>query len=215
MTAVSDDALRQVFVSRLPEEASEANIKEMFACCGRIEEIKPQYDAGKGEKGYLVVYTKVSSARSACALDNSVLAGVNIKVTGSIVQKDQEAASDQVVGGVEGMKAILEQQSTATPGEQLMSLIQNNLATASGVTTTVSELAEEQRKQQEPCRICTSKLHPTEGCPTLDTVSTASSSSSSSGRKRRKRSSKKEKKSSRRSTSSRKEKKSSRRRSRR
>ena len=210
---MSSEKLLQVFASNIPDKVSEVNVKEMFSCCGRIEEMRAQYDQEKGEKGYLITYSKVTSARSACALDGSDLAGVKITVTGNIAEVDKAAADARVVGGVEGMKAVLQEQQTATPGEQLMSLIQNNQATATGVTTTVAQLAEEQEvKNSGPCRICTSNLHPTESCPTLDSVST-SSSSSSSHRKRRKRSSKKGKKDSkRRSNSSKKDKKSSRRR---
>ena len=74
------DESKVIFVSNVAPSVKEANLREMFALCGRIVSFKHQWDTVHKAFGYEIEFEKASGAQVASVLNGSDLAGQPVRV---------------------------------------------------------------------------------------------------------------------------------------
>eukprot|EP01065_Artemidia_motanka_P023911 TRINITY_DN28561_c0_g1_i2.p1 TRINITY_DN28561_c0_g1~~TRINITY_DN28561_c0_g1_i2.p1 ORF type:complete len:201 (+),score=74.77 TRINITY_DN28561_c0_g1_i2:41-604(+) len=106
---------RHVFVSNVADAVTEANLRELFACCGHILSFTKQWDVGSKRMGWRIDYRKASEAKSAAMLNGRELVGTALSVdyAGTVPVYDPKSAPVGV-GLLEGPTA------TSTPFQDQM-----------------------------------------------------------------------------------------------
>eukprot|EP01063_Lacrimia_lanifica_P018561 TRINITY_DN25465_c0_g1_i1.p1 TRINITY_DN25465_c0_g1~~TRINITY_DN25465_c0_g1_i1.p1 ORF type:complete len:222 (+),score=118.81 TRINITY_DN25465_c0_g1_i1:101-766(+) len=199
--AAGDAAKRTVFVTGVTDRVPETNLRQLLEYCGKVEDVKKQYDKESGAMGYLVVFVKVAGASQALALHGSPLDSQPISVVSEagvaapLTSAQQAWKDEQELLASDPSRLALRHM---TPVEQLEALMKRTLEEE----VKQDEAAGKPRevKITEPCYLCGSKKHLPVDCPIMkatmkDNASSSDSSSYSSSRSTRKRKrSKKDKK---------------------
>eukprot|EP00667_Euglena_gracilis_P025261 EG_transcript_29538 len=76
----SQDA-RTIIVYNVSQKASEENLTAFFGYCGKLKNLRQQYDRTKGEFCWSVEFERAEMARTACMLHGTILLGSEIQIT--------------------------------------------------------------------------------------------------------------------------------------
>ena len=74
-------AARTIVVFNVSQKASEDNLGAFFGYCGKVRELRQQYDRAKDEFCWSVEFDRAEAARTACMLHGTQLLGTEITIT--------------------------------------------------------------------------------------------------------------------------------------
>mmetsp|Transcript_104649 Transcript_104649/g.180376 ORF Transcript_104649/g.180376 Transcript_104649/m.180376 type:complete len:154 (+) Transcript_104649:48-509(+) len=80
LTDQSQDA-RTVIVFNVSPKASEDNLSAFFGYCGKLKDIRQQYDRAKDQFCWLIEFERAEMARTACMLHGTTLLGTELTIT--------------------------------------------------------------------------------------------------------------------------------------